>query len=121
MMILIYCLHHLHCTSIIWASTSTTPLGPPPAPPFFPHPSRRFLEPFQQPTLRPRPPPPRKRKGLIGILPALSAPPLSPTDYFLLGPSARSVSPGPRPLTPTVSDGITNSTTNFITSIYTFE
>ena len=66
------------------------PLGPPPAPPFFPPPSARFLEPFQ-PTAEPRPPPPLNPKGFIGIPPAPSAPPLSPSDYFLLGPSARSV------------------------------
>ena len=65
-------------------------LGPPPAPPFFPPPSARFLEPFQ-PTAEPRPPPPLNPKGFIGIPPAPSAPPLSPSDYFLLGPSARSV------------------------------
>ena len=76
------------------------PLGPPLVPPFFPPPSARFLEPFQRPTAQPRPPPPLESKGFIGIPPAPSAPPLSPDDYFLLGPSAWSVSPAPRPLTP---------------------
>ena len=45
------------------------PLGPPPAPPFVPPPSGRFLEPFQR-----------------------SQPPLSPSDYHLLGPSSNTPS-----------------------------
>ena len=77
------------------------PLGPSPEPPLFPLPSGRFLEPFQWPTAQPRPPPPLKPKGFIGIPPAPSTPPLWPRDYFLLWPSAQSVSPAPRPLTPT--------------------
>ena len=76
------------------------PSGIPPTAPFEPSPSGRFLEPFQRPTALPRPPPPLKLKGFIGIPPAPSAPPLSPGDYFFLGPSTRSVSPAPRPLTP---------------------
>ena len=71
------------------------------APPFFLPPSGRFLEPFQWPTAQPRPPPPLKPKGFIGIPPAPSTPSLWPRDYFLLWPSAQSVSPAPRPLTPT--------------------
>ena len=39
--------------------------------------------------------------GFIDIPPALSAPSLSPSDYFLLRQSAQPVSPAPRPLTPT--------------------
>ena len=76
-------------------------LGPPPAPLFFPSTSGRFLEPFQWPTAQPRPQPPLKPIGFIGIPPAPSAVSLSPSDYFPLGPSARSVSSAPRPLTPT--------------------
>ena len=76
-------------------------LGPSPATPFCPPPSVKFLEPFQQPTAQPRRTPPLKPKGFIGIPPAPSTPPLSPSDSFLLGPSARSVSPTTRLLTPT--------------------
>ena len=75
------------------------PLGPPAAPSLFQPPSGRFLEPFQQPTTQPRPPPPVKPKGFISISPASSGPPLSPNDYFLLGPSARPVSRAPPPPT----------------------
>ena len=74
-----------------------TAWGPPPGPPFFSPPSGRFLEPFQRLAAQPRPPPPLKPKGFIGVAPAPSAPPLSPNDYFLLGPFVRSVSPAPRP------------------------
>ena len=77
------------------------PLGPPAAPPVFPPPSERFLEPSQQPTAQPRPLPPLNLKGSIGAPSAPSAPPLSPSDYFLLEPSAWLVSTAPRPLTPT--------------------
>ena len=77
------------------------PLGPHQHLHFFPSPSGRFLEPFQQPTAQPRPPLPLKPKGFIGIPPAPSAPPLSPSDYFLLGSSARSVSLAPRTVTST--------------------
>ena len=77
------------------------PLGPPPAPPLLPPPSGRFLEPSQQPIAQPRPLPPRKPKGFICVPPTPSAPPLSPGDYIFLGPSGQSVSPAPRPLTPT--------------------
>ena len=68
-----------------------SPLGSPPAPPFFPPPSGRFLKTFQQPAAQPRLPPALKPEGFFAIPPAPSAPPLSPSDYFLLGPSARSV------------------------------
>ena len=61
-------------------------------------PSGKFLESFQQSTGRPRPPPPLKPKGFIDIPSAPSAPPLSPSNYFYLGPSARSISPARRPL-----------------------
>ena len=77
------------------------PLGPPPANLFVPPPSGRFLELLQQPTAQPRHPPPLKPKSFIDIPLAPSAPPLSASDYFLLGPSARSVSPPPGPLAPT--------------------
>ena len=76
------------------------PLGPPPAPPFFPPSSGRFLEPYQWPTAQPRPPPSLKLKGFIGVPPVPSVPPLSSSDYILLGPPTRSVSPAPTPLTP---------------------
>ena len=62
------------------------PLGPPPAPPFVPPPSGRFLEPFQRSQPPPRP------NNFIGIPPAPSAPPLSPSDYHLLGPSSNTPS-----------------------------
>ena len=79
------------------------PLGPLPAPPFFPPPSERFVEHFQQSSAQTRPPSLLKPKGFIVIPPETSAPPLSPSDYFLLGPSAGSVSPAPGPLMPTIS------------------
>ena len=78
-----------------------SPLGSPPAPPFFPPPSGRFLKTFQQPAAQPRLPPALKPEGFFAIPPAPSAPPLSPSDYFLLGSSARSVSLAPRPVTST--------------------
>ena len=56
------------------------PLGPPSTSPFFPPPSGRFLELFQQPSAQPRPPPPIKPKDFIGIPPAPSAPLVSPSD-----------------------------------------
>ena len=69
------------------------PPSPPRPPSLGPQPPRRplgppLVPPFQRPTAQPRPPPPLESKGFIGIPPAPSAPPLSPDDYFLLGPSA---------------------------------
>ena len=89
-------------TSIIRVSTFTTTIRTSTSTSIVPPPSERVLQPFEQPTAQRKPSLPHKLKGFVGIPPVPSTPPLSPCDYFLLAQSARSVSPAPRPLTPTV-------------------